>query len=220
MFAAKRPRLETAQLRFETVPVAEDGDLTLVVSSGHQASTSEPPFSKKLTVCSKTLSRASPVFKRMLYGEFAESKQQQPWIVQLQDDDPQAFELLLYTMHARFDKTPFSLSVEDLFYATALTDKYDMTHLLRPWAHQCFMEGYDGVTLTDCEKSRPQNCLLEKQLWISWEMGHQPQLVQLIRNLAVYSRVGADGDLLSIEDDGTEVPRFKDTLIPSNLDGG
>lgn len=122
-----------------------DGDLLLKV--GTTKCTAMPTFARgphfhdvafTFRVCSRTLARASPVWKRMLFGGFAESKPNEgDWIVGLPDDSPEAMSTLLGILYAKFDGVPLLnhlITTKDLFNITVLTDKYDLTHILRPWA--------------------------------------------------------------------------------------
>ncbi|KAK8112319.1 uncharacterized protein PG998_008776 [Apiospora kogelbergensis] len=89
-------------------------------------------------VCSRALARASPVWRKMLYGGFAESKPKDgDWIVELPDDDVPAIEFFLSAIHARFDKIPAFDSLPDLswlYMVSVVADKYDTIRFLRPWA--------------------------------------------------------------------------------------
>lgn len=109
-------------------------------------------------VCSKRLRRASPVFKRMLYGGFAEAQppeDDKQWLVELPDDDPDALAVFCHVMHGSFEKVPSSTEVIDLellYQITILSDKYDLLHLLRPWAWQwrvLLVDGYSNWSRTD-----------------------------------------------------------------------
>ncbi|KAK1833416.1 hypothetical protein QBC39DRAFT_302761 [Podospora conica] len=109
-----------------------DGDLTLVVGpEGNEV---------EFLVCSRTLSRASPVFKAMLYGKFhwkeshPKTPSQSPWVVSLPDDCPGTTRIFLSIIHACFDQVPTACeSVEELYPILVMADKYEMTKLLRPW---------------------------------------------------------------------------------------
>ncbi|KAI1091186.1 hypothetical protein F5B19DRAFT_287259 [Rostrohypoxylon terebratum] len=143
------------------------GDLCLEV--GHLAA--------EFVVCSRAMARSSPFWKKMLYGEFAESKSAQPkdgktpWVVKLPEDNSAAMSIILNIIHSRFDQVS---GYEDFVYTThlynlcVLTDKYDMTHILRPWA-----KGWSRTTHIQCEKLgqslRSKFC--HERLWIAWELG-------------------------------------------------
>lgn len=206
--------------RFETEHMDRDGDLTLEVPYMDK---NKQPLRKKFVVCSKTLSRASPVFKEMLYGGFAESKQpkkgDQSWTVKLPDDDHDSLKILLDIMHANFDKIPSKLrSLDKLYRIAVLTDKYDTAHLLRPWIHQWGWSDYINLAWNySSEKSKES--FLEKLLWISWQIGMQKQIQYSVGELADFSCIDDQGTLASKEDGGLIVLRFKDVLIPPCLYG-
>lgn len=138
----------------------DDGDLCLEVG--------EDEGSQRFMVCSRTLSRASKVFRAMLYGNFAESKPSdkgQEWAVALPEDDPTALATILDIVHGRFRKVPSAVTPDHLFMITVLTDKYDMTEVLRPWVN-----GWIGpYALTSRLPGQKGD---EKLLWIAWELGH------------------------------------------------
>lgn len=130
-----------------------NGDLRLKVG----------PDNVTCVVCSRSLSRVSPVFKAMLYGSFAESKPTHgEWIVALPEDNQEAMFLLLNIVHGRFNAIPWNLTIERLYYVTVLTDKYDMTKSLCPWASR-WLEHLPRST--DYVTSKVQ------RLWIARELG-------------------------------------------------
>ncbi|RYP41214.1 hypothetical protein DL768_010529 [Monosporascus sp. mg162] len=94
------------------------------------------PRAVTYVVFSKTLSRSSPVFKRLLYGGFAESKKLEAggqWTVCLPEGEPAPMETILNVDHGRFDQVPIKWdTVKDFYLLTVLTNKYGLTHLLRP----------------------------------------------------------------------------------------
>ncbi|KAK3312458.1 hypothetical protein B0H66DRAFT_399235 [Apodospora peruviana] len=100
-----------------------DGDL--VLSVGFET-TFEPI---EFRVCSSAMTRASPVWKRMLSGQWAESKPETgEWIVILPEDNPNALETVLEIVHCKLYKSMFSKSTSDLFDITVTANKYDLIH--------------------------------------------------------------------------------------------
>ncbi|KAI0112765.1 hypothetical protein F4776DRAFT_339550 [Hypoxylon sp. NC0597] len=156
-----------------------DGDLCLQVG----------PLAAEFVVCSKTMARSSPFWKKMLYGDFAEGKKAQPkndekeWIVKLPEDNVTAMTIVLSIIHGRFDQVA---GYEDLIYTAhlynlcVLTDKYDMTHVLRPWA-----KGWSRSVHSRSEKLG--QCLREKfcheRLWIAWDLGDQATFEEMAKAL-------------------------------------
>lgn len=134
-------------------------------------------------VCSRTLARSSPVWKKMLYGGFAESKPKDgDWIVELPDDDVPAMEFFLSAIHARFDKVPpFDLKPDFLwlYEVSVIADKYDIVHLLRPWAKAWIKYLNSRVSDASADLS------LEHCLWISWILGAETKFRRIIKHKAM-----------------------------------
>ncbi|KAK2729033.1 nuclear pore protein-like protein [Colletotrichum kahawae] len=149
-----------APLTVENGVYDSDGDLILLVG----------PKMTRFRVCSKTLARSSPVFKRMLYGNFAESKPSvgTNWVVRLPEDVARAMAIFLSIIHGKFHVTPETLSVRDLYDLLTLTEKYDATALLRPFAHRWI----------DAVGSQMDDPYL---LCVAWELGH----IELFEKLMV-----------------------------------
>ncbi|KAI1381251.1 hypothetical protein F4677DRAFT_402500 [Hypoxylon crocopeplum] len=153
-----------------------DGDLCLKVG----------PSLAEFVVCSKTMARTSPFWKKMLYGEFAEGKKAQPeseWVVKLPDDNVAAMEIVLNIVHGHFDRVSCN---DELIYTThfynicVLTDKYDMTHVLRPWA-----KSWSRSTQSQCDKLGPslRSKFCHERLWIAWELGDQVTFNEIARTM-------------------------------------
>ena len=108
----------------------EDGDLLLRVGS---ALGKEHEFK----VCSAALRRASPVWKAMLFSKFKEAKPADgsEWIVELPEDDPSPLAIILQIIHGKFELVPTYIPLAQLYGLLILTDKYQMTHVVKPWAH-------------------------------------------------------------------------------------
>jgi hypothetical protein len=143
---------------------------------------------KCFLVCPHTMARACSAWEKMLFGRWAESKQASStnnaiWEVIFPEDNPISVELILNIIHGRYNKVPESLSVQELFNLTVLTDKYDLTSQLRPWAAAWFkaVENAHGVDYM--------------LLWISWELGKSAQFEFLARR---FSRNSSQKELCSI----------------------
>lgn len=127
-----------------------DGNLTLLVG----------PTKQSFRVCSRTVSRSSPVFRKMLNGPWIESKpaNAQDWIVELPEDDEEALALVLHIIHAQFDVIKPTLETSELFWVCVIVNKYDLVHALRPWA-RAWCEDLDTEYADD------------RLLWIGWVLG-------------------------------------------------
>ncbi|ETS85243.1 hypothetical protein PFICI_03268 [Pestalotiopsis fici W106-1] len=167
------------------VVVDPDGDLHLRVGTTECIGSDDGHGHRTATVfvCeSKTLSRASTIWKSMLYGPWGESRGssnpgQAEWIVELPDDKVEPMTTILNIIHSRFESLE-SLKSRDsiprLYELTVLSDKYDLAKVLRPWAKSWlqplrdqYASGWTLVRKTDYP------WVLHKQLWIAWELGDQ-----------------------------------------------
>ncbi|KAF4815615.1 hypothetical protein CGCSCA5_v006965 [Colletotrichum siamense] len=158
------------------------GDLTLRIG--------EDVVAYEFIVCSRTLSRWSPVFRTMLFGGFAESRPADAtWSVSLPEDLPSAMFLVLSIIHGCFEHVPTSLSQIELYQTLVVTEKYDMTKIVRPWA-TTWHAPYKNI------KQIKGNELL---LWISWELGCENTFGLLAKDLLLSSYVNDDGELISHE---------------------
>ena len=173
-------------------------------------------------VCSRTLCRASPVFKRMFSGGFAESQTREngrQWAVELPDDDHEALAVFCHIIHGNFEKVPSSAEDIDLnllYQITVLSDKYDLVRWLRPWASQWrifLIDGYCKWSMSD-EK-------IEKGLWIAWELGDYDLVCKFATDIAYYSRSNTNGDLVREETKEGEACRlrFQEVMPPADLKG-
>ncbi|KAI0838003.1 hypothetical protein F5Y06DRAFT_304083 [Hypoxylon sp. FL0890] len=177
------------------VHIDPDGDLHLEVGLGEAAVT--------YVVCSKALARVSRFFKQLLYGGFAESKENHGqdaktnWTVSLPEDDPKSILTVLYMVHAMFDRVPEEIDSRDLYGITVLTDKYDLTHILRPWARGWSSQVFAASGSVD------------ERIWIAWELGYE----SLFKNLVQYLVLD-----LTARDLRQGRPSRKGTLQPPGLD--
>lgn len=157
----------------------EDGDLRLEVGAeSSRKHTTKHKDQKKnpmqiFVVCSKALRRVSKPFRTMLYGPFAESKHRQSdptsiWTVKLPEDDPKAFNILLNIIHNKFELVPGSMGRDDLFHVTVLTNKYDITDIIQPWA-KTWIKPLADAKLDDQCFDKGDECYL----WIAWELGYE-----------------------------------------------
>lgn len=156
------------------------GDLRLVV--GHDKAES--------LVCSRSLARASPVFRNMLYGRFSEAMPARgEWRVELPEDDPNALCFLFNIIHGRFDRIANGIGAvyadRDIYEVAILTDKYDLTHMLRPWANSW---------LNDIANRHRRD--FTSRIWIAWEMGDYKLFAAECENLYLNAAIDSDGNLL------------------------
>lgn len=142
------------------------------------------------TACSRALARASPVFERMLFGLFMESKPTngEDWVVELPEDKPTALSIFLRISHGQFDQMPRTLSIDDLYDLTVLSNYYDGTHMLEPWVGR-----WMSLVEDDAKASKVS---MAKSLWIAWEFGRKDSFCRIARRMLM-------------ESDGSEDPHLR-----------
>lgn len=161
----------------------DDGDLRLEVGPNTDKQT--------FLVCSKALARVSNPFKAMLYGGFAEGKPQNEdsnWTVALPEDDPEAFATILNIIHNKYAMVREMVTRTQLFHIAVLTDKYDMTGVLRPWAQRWV----DRFALDLPRAFYPGD---EELLWIAWTLGHRRLFECVLVLLQNVCKLSSNGSL-------------------------
>ena len=155
-----------------------NGDLTIKVGKGQ----------REFLVCPKTLARASPVFKAMLYGDFKEARPANPtesWIIELPEDDADSTGILFNIIHSCFDRIPDILSLHQLFALLIVTEKYNMTQFVRPWINNWFAPHRISVSL--------DNYAL--MLSITWELGEEAIFTDVAKAICIEWGINSSGNL-------------------------
>lgn len=161
-----------------------EGDLLLQVGSEHGGSEY-----CLFRVCSSTLRRSSPVWKKMLFGPWAEKNPVEgQWAVSLPDDRPTALRIILGIIHARFEYLPTELPLAGLYELTILVDKYDLAHVIGPWAKKW----------TKGMRSRVEFDPLAyvKRTHVAWELGDEDWLATEVRDAVFKTSANKDGQLV------------------------
>ena len=122
------------------VTVDPEGDVILAVIGEEGAGRS-----RDFLASSKLLKLASPVFAKMFAPCFREgaalrSSTETCPTVQLEEDDPDAMELLLRALHFDTENVPETApSPDTLAKLSILSDKYDCNRAMKPWIALWFM---------------------------------------------------------------------------------
>lgn len=142
------------------------------------------------TACSRALARTSPVFERMLFGSFRESRKSddKDWVIKLPEDNATALSLFLRISHGQFDLVPRTLSIDDLYDLTVLSNYYDGTHMLEPWIVRWMPSVEDNA--------KASRTSMAKGIWIAWEFGQKDSFCRIVRRMLM-------------EADGSEDPNLK-----------
>lgn len=162
------------------------GDLTLKVGGVSDEKLRVYEF----VVCSRSLARWSSVFRAMLFTGFAESRPRDkaPWTVEMPEDSVSPVFLVLSIVHGHFQHIPKCLQQDQLYQLLVVTEKYDMTQTLSPWASTWF-QPY-AATKTSVTEGK------EVVMWISWELGHEEIFRTYAKNLLLKSKINDAGELI------------------------
>jgi len=152
-----------------------DGDILLTVGSS-------PKWAKTFKVSSSAMRRASPVWKAMLFGGWAESKKDggQEWRVSLPEDDPTATGLVLAIIHSHFELVPKHPAFSQLLLFTVVADKYDVVGCCRPWVDE-WIRTVDTVPTVKTNSSWTAH--------IAWNLGKESLFVASVRQLCLDATV-------------------------------
>ncbi|KAJ5018021.1 hypothetical protein K4K57_006596 [Colletotrichum sp. SAR 10_99] len=109
--------------------------------------------------------------------------------------DPAIWECIKPAMESLAGGTAFyfdsrgDLTLKDhLYQLLVVTEKYDMTQTLSPWASTWFQPyAATNTSSTDGE---------EIVMWISWELGHEQTFCNWAKNLLLKSKINDEGELL------------------------
>lgn len=193
-----------SNIPFEKYVVDVNGDLYLEIGEAQYLNGGPCKRPMEFRVDSKALARASPVFMKMLYGSFAESKKpdepgDRKWTIKLPDDNSLDMSTLIYIMHCKFDLVPLAITIDGLYGIAVLTDKYDCTALVRPWIRS-------WLDTSGAHSSHTNAPTLRRISWIAWEYGDQNLFEKVAKALILYSVTSFPGI-------------FHNSLEPNGLQG-
>lgn len=193
-----------SNIPFEKYVVDVNGDLHLEIGEAQYLNGGPCKRPIEFRVDSKALSRASPVFMKMLYGSFVESKKpdepgDRKWTIKLPDDNSLDMSTLICIMHCKFDLVPLAITIDGLYGIAVLTDKYDCTALVRPWIRS-------WLDTSGAHSSHTNAPTLRRISWIAWEYGDQNLFEKVAKALILYSVTSFPGI-------------FHNSLEPNGLQG-
>ncbi|KAK5658127.1 hypothetical protein OQA88_2683 [Cercophora sp. LCS_1] len=165
-----------------TVYIDMDGDLRLRVADADGDV-------QDYIVCSAAMRRASKVWKTMLFGGYEESRPVgREWLVSLPEDKPEPILVILNIIHGNFSLVPAKPSLAEMYEILEVTNKYDMSGVIRPWAAN-WMESIK-------ETYMQVGACLPELIFIAWELGDDELFDALTRRLVAACRRGEEGNLV------------------------
>ena len=197
----------TSSLGDAVIDMDIGGDLFLLV--GSELGGSEHCLFR---VCSSTLRRSSLVWKKMLFGSWAEEKPAEgQWTVSLPDDRSTALRIILGIIHGRFEYLPTELPLAQLDELIILVDKYDLTRVIGPWANTWMTRVQHSVEYTALAHVTRTH--------VAWELGNEDWFATEARNAVFQTSAKKDGQLV-YHHDATSFPLAnREHFGPPNLIG-
>ncbi|KAM0292873.1 hypothetical protein ACHAPQ_006368 [Fusarium lateritium] len=164
-------------LKKPTISFDPNGDLVLTIGSGP---------GRDMLVDSRALSRASPKLHAILSQ--SGKKNENDWTLELPEDDPLPFTILLNLIHTRFERIPARVTLKQLYGICILTQKYNMTEVLRPVAERWFR---------DIERpSEGEYGLFFKKAFVAWELGFAEDLSEMAGHVVLNCYLDEDEQLV------------------------
>jgi hypothetical protein len=166
------------------------GDLRLKVGGKRY-----PKEQLEFVVCSKSLSQASRRFKKLLRDKLQPSTKSttttQNVVVKLPEDDPVGLQVLLDIIHGEYvpSTSTSTITLVLLYRILAVSEKYNMSHLIRPWVNTWFQPHADLV-------QKPANNFL---LMVAWMVGAIDVFRGVVKIIYQKCEVNYEGQLLDIE---------------------
>ncbi|KAK7920058.1 hypothetical protein PG985_008080 [Apiospora marii] len=190
--------------RSTRVVLAEDGDLLILVTDTQEWET------KEFLVDSNTVRRSSKLWEALVADKSASSGVD---VVRITRYKAEYLGIILSIMHCKFGDVPYSFHYPELYEFLQLTEEYEVTHLLRPWAATWVTLYQDSGFLS----SFPAEDILAmkmlgESLWIAWVLGEKNMFKRLtqyvIKEIPFNNEhsllVGGWGDVALLED--PEIP--------------
>lgn len=166
-----------AGLKKPTICFDRNGDLILAIGSGP---------GRDMLVDSRALSRASPKLHAILSHDG--KKNDNSWTLELPEDDPLPFTILLNLIHTRFERTPARVTLEQLYGICILTQKYNMTEVLRPVAERWYKD--------IGRPSEGEYGLFFKKVFVAWELGFAEDLSEMAGHVVLNCYLDEDDQLV------------------------
>lgn len=164
-------------LRKPTLCFDPNGDLMLTIGRG---------LGRDMLVDSRALSRASHKLHTILSDD--SKKNDNSWTLELPEDDPLPFAILLDLIHTRFERIPARVTLKQLYGICILTQKYDMTEVLRPVAERW----YKNIG----RPSEGEYGLFFKKAFVAWELGFAEDLSEMAGHVVLNCYLDEDDQLV------------------------
>jgi hypothetical protein len=140
----------------------------------------------------------------MLFGPWMEKKPSggEDWVVELPEDSPDAFEIILPIVHTQPHALPGDVPFSQFLDTILLADKYDFREVMSPWI-RCWPK--DRSNREYLEELKPHEDEFAAAMIFTWDWGFQEQLDSLLENVV---RFGKEQTLRELRRSAGFCPRF------------
>ncbi|OHE93824.1 hypothetical protein CORC01_10845 [Colletotrichum orchidophilum] len=182
------------------------GDLLLHVGSDPSTGSA-----RSFRVCSNTLRRASPFWKRTLLETSSETQavdeewcRWTPSLYACQHEKLDGLMILLNVIHSKFSLIPKEPTLIEVYHTLCLASLYEMEHVLQPWIVQ-----WSGVLKTPESTSDGRN--LAMLSCIAWALGDERLFARTIIKISLTCTIDDRGHMIT--PDGARIEDyFHDSL--------
>ncbi|KAF9771614.1 hypothetical protein IL306_010738 [Fusarium sp. DS 682] len=141
---------------------------------------------RMMLVDSRALCRVSSKLKEIISLSERDDEDSE-WTIELPGDDPAPFALLLNLIHTRFENVPAKVTLKKLYGVCIITNKYEMTQVLRPVAERWYKAV--GPPAEDYG-------LFFKRAFIAWELGYAEDLSDMVGHVVLNCYLDKDDQLV------------------------
>ncbi|RGP79088.1 hypothetical protein FLONG3_2770 [Fusarium longipes] len=175
-----------------TIRFDRNGDLLLKVGQD---------YFRNMLVDSRALGRASNKLHAVISQNIKDDTDG-PWTIEFPEDDPKSFSILLNLVHARFEKLPAHVTLDQLFGVCTLANKYNMASVLRPVAERWY------ISARTLEKAS-----IFEMAFVAWELGFATDFGEIIGHITLNCSLDDDSQLVF----GPNKQRLVDNKIMQKL---
>ncbi|KAI3534804.1 hypothetical protein CABS03_07868 [Colletotrichum abscissum] len=216
----------------DEIQIDSTGDLLLHVGSDSSTGTT-----KSFRVCSNTLRRASPFWRRTLIETTSKAQPGDeewcgwtPSLYACQHDKSDGLMILLNIIHAKFSLVPKDPSLTEIYHTLCLASLYETEHVFQPWIAQWYGMMKTSESTRDGRDLAMLSC-------IAWALGDEGLFARTIIKISLTCIIDDQGhmttpDGIRLEDyfyDSLGSPTIPETIrtlrsqlaaeLPSHLNG-
>ncbi|KAK1477020.1 hypothetical protein CTAM01_15236 [Colletotrichum tamarilloi] len=174
----------------DEIQIDSTGDLLLHVGSDSSTGTI-----KSFRVCSNTLRRASPFWRRTLIETASRTQPGDeewcgwtPSLYACQHDKSDGLMILLNIIHVKFSLVPKDPSLTEIYHTLCLASLYEMEHVFQPWIAQWYRMMKTSESTRDGQDLAMLSC-------IAWALGDEELFARIIIKISLNCIIDDQGHM-------------------------